>query len=286
MASDKNPSVADRNLRATYDMKSIRLTGGAHIEQRSPAYFDHFLGATGTLANAIPQMYSANQAGAGTLFVGAATNLSGLLIGATAGTTNNAIELGVTNVAYKASTMAVVGTQGRMWMECRAKFVGTTTASDGDFYIGWADAVTYTNSLPFVISTTSTVTTSVPQEFAGFGYSSIPTSGNLFNSGGNNFIGIMTEKANVVVSPAIAAASQGATGATTNTAKDSNFHIYRVELDDSGNAAFYLDDVFCGFVASAMTASTAVTPYVNAVAKNSHVNTATLDWLAWGADFV
>src|SRR5439155_19114552 len=135
--------------------------------------------------------------------------VGGALVDGTGATTNNGEELAGKGVIWQPSTM---GTPGPLVLEVRAKFVGATTAKDGDYYLGFADAVTYTNSLPYVLSAASAFTTSAPVEFAGFGYSSIPSSGSMFNSGGNNFISGVTEKSSVAGSLV-----------PSTTAKDSSF---------------------------------------------------------------
>jgi len=124
------------------------------------------------------------------------------------------------------------------------------------------------------VGASSLLTASLPVEFAGFGYSSIPTSGVLYAASAN-FIGIVTEINSVA--PVLK---------STAVAKDSLFHIYRVELDASSNASFFIDDNYVGGTALATTAATALTPYVVAIAKNSHAQTATLDYCFVGGDLV
>jgi hypothetical protein len=266
---------ADRLDRIDYSAKGIRLIDGAKFLVRTPQLMEHFLTSTPAAAG-----FTATDTGGGTAFATGATTPGGAAIGVTAGTTNNAGELGGTTIAWQPSTQA--GSNGPsgtalMVLEVRAKFVGTTTATDGDFYIGWADNKTYTNSLPYVTSTTSTFTTSVPSDFAGFGYSSIATSGVAFQAGGNPIFAVTTI-ANTDTATALSAGGV--------VVKDSLYHIYRVELDILGNASFYIDDVFKGSVALACTAATLYTPYINVVAKNTHVHTATVDYVHVGATLV
>lgn len=264
-------SVNHDSSLVTYTGKSLRLTRGARPELRSPYIFDHFAYGAGAFNSQVPQNLVTTETGAATPFACGATGAT-VAIGVTGGTTNNAQELAGKLVGWNPSTM---GVNERLVLEVRAKFVAATTATDGDFYIGFADAVTYTNSLPYVFSAASAFTTSVPTEFVGFGYSSIATSGALFQAGGN-VIGMVTSKADV-----------NAVAATTSlSVKDSSFHIYRLELDSAGNASFFIDDLSAGSVALAVTANTAFTPYINAVAKASHALTATLDWVFVGGDYV
>jgi hypothetical protein len=245
----------------------LRLVNGAPFLPRSPSISDHFTYGAGALNSHVPQNWVTTETGAATPFAPGAAALGGLLVATTGATTNNAEEMAGKNVGWKPSTMAP------LVLEVRLKAVGATTATDGDFYIGFADAVTYTSGLAYVFSAASAFTTSAPVEFAGFGYSSIPTSGALFNSGAN-FIGVVTEKSSV------------AALAATTIAKDSNFHIYRVEMDASANAAFFIDDIQVGAVAAATTAATALVPYLSGIAKNSHANTITVDFINVGGSYV
>jgi hypothetical protein len=57
------------------------------------------------------------------------------------------------------------------------------------------------------------------------------------------------------------------------------FHIYRVELDADGNAAFYMDGALVGTQASGVTASTALCAYVGCINREGSANTFDLDYL-------
>lgn len=233
-----------------------------------PYIFDHFAYGAGAMNSHVPQNWVTAEAGSGTVFAPGATGAT-VAIAATGGTTNNGEELAGKGVLWTPSTM------GGIVMECRIKFVGTTTATDGDFYIGFNDAVTE-SALPYVVSATSTLTTHEPTNGAFFAYTSIATSGSLYLANGNH-IGIVTSKED----------TDTVTAPSVSVVKDSSFHVYRLEVDSSGNAAFLIDGVSIGSVAVAFTASTPMTPYICAVNKNSHINTATLDYLyVAGANYV
>lgn len=249
--------------------KSLRLTKGARLLQRSPSITDHFAYGAGAFNSQVPQNFVTTETGAATPFAPGATGAT-VAIGVTGATTNNAEELAGKLVGWNPSTMA---TNMRLVLEVRAKHVAATTATDGDFGIGFADAVTYTNGLAYVVSAASALTTSAPTEYAGFWYSSIPTSSTLFLSGGNP-VGVITSIAGVD------------TVASTGVVKDSSFHTYRVELDVLGNAFFFVDDVLTNSVALAVTANTAFTPYLSGIAKASHALTVTLDYIHVGGDLV
>ena len=273
MTAATQPNRSERDIGGfrVFDGKGIILKNGAQLINRTPSIMDHFAYGAGAFNSHVPQNWVTTETGAATPFAPGATGIT-VATAVTGGTTNNAEELAGKNVAWVPSTMAL---NQFILLEVRAKFVGTTTPADGDFYIGMANAVTYTNSLPYVVSAASALTTSAPVEFAGFGYSSIPSSGALFNSGGNNFIGIFTEISSVAPAPKATSPA---------VVKDSLYHIYRVVIDSGGNAAFYIDDAFVGSTIGAVTAATALVPYINVVAKNSHTHTATIDYIYVGAD--
>jgi hypothetical protein len=236
----------------------LRLTSGG-ILARSPFIFDHFAYGAGAFNSHVPQNWVTTETGAATPFAPGATGGT-YATGVTGGTTNNAQELAGKGVLWVPSTM------GGVVLEVRAKFVGATTETDGDFRIALHDAVTETNGLAYVVSATSTLTTHAPTDAVGFTYSSIPTSGALYSASGN-YVGIVNSIADTD------------TVTATTTVKDSSFHVYRIEIDTSGNARHFIDNTHVGTVASAVTASVALTPYISAIAKNSHAVTATVDYV-------
>ena len=253
--------------RIDLDSKTLRLINGGRLECRAPPIFDHFAYGAGAFNSHVPQNWVTTETGTGTPFAPGASGIT-VATGASGGVTNNAEELAGKNVCWNPSTM---GDKVHLVCEARFKAVGTTTATAGDFYFGLADAVTYTSSLPYVVSAASALTTSVPTEFVGFAYSSIPTSGALYSASGN-LIGAVTTISNAD------------TVSASTKVKDSNYHIYRVEIDSVGNAHFYYDDENVMNVAAAVTANTALTPYLVAIAKDSKVHTITLDYLYVGGD--
>lgn|SRR3990167_469119 len=249
--------------------KHIRLVDGGHLVPTAPSIFDHFAYGAGAFNSHVPQNWVTTETGSGTPFAPGATGVT-VAIGATGGTTNNGEELAGKLVGWNPSTMDDMN----LVVEARFKTLSATTAAAGDFYFGFADAVTYTNSLPYVISAASADTTSVPTEFCGFAYSSIPTSGVLYAASGNNYIGAVTTIANVNTITA------------STKQKDSNYHVYRIELTTGGEAVFYYDGEQVMAVTDAITANTAFTPYLCAVAKASLVQTMTLDYLYVGGSIV
>jgi hypothetical protein len=252
------------------DSQDLILNSGRTLI-RSPYIMEHFCGGGVAINSWAPKIFTCTETGAATPFALGATGDT-VAIGVTGGTTNNAQEIAGTLVGWKPSTMA---TKAKLVFEMRAKFVGATEPLDGDMYFGFGDAVTYTNSLPYVVSAASALTTHVPTEFVGFAYSSIATSGALFLTGGNHW-GFVSSKASV----------DTVTAPSVSVVKSSVFRTFRIELDSSSNAAFFIDGQHVGSVAAATTATVALTPYVNMVAKASHTNTGTIDYIFVGGDVV
>jgi hypothetical protein len=245
-----------------YPTKNIRLPNGVRIEQRrNPEIHEHFCDGAGAINSWVPQPFVTTEAGSGTIWVGNATAGS-YLVGVTGATTDNAQELAGKKVGWNPSTM------GGIYIEARFKTIGATTATDGDCYFGFSDAVTESNSLPYVVGATSALTTHAPTSAALFAYSSIATSGSLASVWGT-----ITTKADVdVVSAPL----------FTST-KDSSFHIFRLEIGSAGECSFFYDDVLLKYLSTGATANIEYTPYLCHVAKNSHAVTTTVDYITVGA---
>ena len=252
--------VFSRSDHIEYDGVSIKLTSGARLESNAPSIQDHFAYGAGAFNSHVPQNWVTTETGAATPYAPSASTVGGAAIGVTGATTNNAEEFAGKAVIWQPST------QGTLVLEVAAKFVGATTPADGDFGIGLASAVTYTNGLPYVFSAASADTTSVPSEWVGFWYSSIPTSGTLFTASGN-VAGCLSTKVDVQ------------TLSSSGVVKDSNSHTYRLEVTATGSATWYIDGKQVCVRAAAITAATALTPYIVAIAKNSHALTATIDYV-------
>jgi hypothetical protein len=245
--------------------KSIRAGSGTRIE-RLGIGAGHcmeldFMEGAGALNSWVPQPLVTTETGAATPFAVNAT-VGSELVCVTGATTDNGQELAGKKVGWNPSTMDGIT------LIVRAKFVAATTATDGDICIGFNDAVTETNSLAYVVSTASALTTHAPTDHASFYYSSIPTSGALYSASGNVW-GFVTTKAS----------TDTVTAPSTASVKDSSYHVFRLDIDSSGNATYHIDGVHVGTVASAVTANIPYTPYIACIAKNSHALTGTIDFI-------
>lgn len=249
-----------------FDTARLRFKNGGFPEFQTPYLSDQFT------EDLVAGKWTATETGTGTshaaFAVAATANDGGQAAGVAGATTNNAQELAAKHVIWKPSLAA----NAPVVLEARFKAVGTTTAKDGDFVLGLMDAATYTSGLAYVVSAASALTTTAPTEGVSFVYSSIPTSGALHPTSGNNYFGIVTTTVGV------------GTVAATTVKKDSLFHIFRIEVDASGNARFLIDGEDVGYVPAACVAATALTPYIAVVGKNSHANTGTLDYVFVGGD--
>ncbi len=256
---------------SVYDSKVLEFHKGINQTVGPGVYVaEDFIWGSGAFASWVPKMWTATETGTGTshaLFV-CGTGENGTAVGVAGATSANAQELAMTNVMWKPSTM------GPISIVARAKAVGTTTAADGDFFVGWADVVTGTSGLGYDISLTSTVTATGLTEGAVVGYSSIPTSGALHPASGNNYYGYFSTLSTVAATPVVNPQLKK---------KDSNYHIYKVTISTAGDASFFLDGQIIGSVAAAVTSTTALTPYFDAIGRNSHANTATIDYVVVSA---
>jgi hypothetical protein len=214
----------------------------------------HYTGtAVGTTGNDVP-------------VTGLATEPGGAITMASGTDANGAQEVAMGNISWKPSTM------GPLTLEARFKVVAATEPIDGDFTFGFADAITFTSSVPFIMGATSAYTTDVPTEFAGFYYSSIPTSGAHAATTATpigNYIGYHTVKNGT-----------GTAASSTGVQKDSDYHTYRVTVSAAGLCMFYIDgDHVASSASAAVTIATALTPYFNVTTKASHENTMTIDYI-------
>jgi hypothetical protein len=254
-----------------YNNRSIEgRIGGAHQYTRAPQFFEHFFNA-GLTTFSIPLVNTTNGTGTATVPATGSTGTSAVPGGAliqAAGTGRDALSVGGLSNWFLPS-MAV---HKPIVFEARAKFVGTTTATDGTFALGFFDANAYTAQAPYIIGATgaSGLTTKVPTNAAGFFYSSLVT---VTGSGYKEIYAV---------------SSLAATGTLirTGVTKDSNFHVYRVQIDVNGNAKFSIDDKVVGRQALAVSTSGTLTPYFNVQSENSHLHTMTVDYLFCGAEVV
>jgi hypothetical protein len=264
----------DKGGRIEYVRKNLRLDGNSMFLNRAPQIFDHFVTNTLDLTNGLWTEHATGTTGSDVVAVEVASGLGGLITGAT-GTDALAGQIVTSRLLWNPSTMA---TKKNLFVEVRAKFVGATTATDGAFYIGFGDAVTYTNDAPYVISAAGATTTGVPTEGAFVGYTSIAqTSGPVFAAPGASLsLFALTSKTG----------TDTVTGLRTSNKKDSAFHTYRVEINSAGDCRFFVDDTFQASVPAGITANTPVAAQVNIMSNNSHENTFTIDYIAAGGGIV
>jgi len=258
----------------TLSETEIRLKNGARIIQETPCIFDHFTYGAGAFNSHVPQYWVTTETGSATAFAPSATGVGGHAVGVTGATTNNAQEFAGKMLSWQPSTQAL---KGPLVLEVRLSH-RSTTAANGDLGVGFNDATTEASGLSYVLSAASAVTTHAPSDFAGFWYTSIATSGALFVTGGNPY-GVITTIADVDTVTAPDTTNRVIKHAT-------NFVKLRVELDSSGNAKFFANEKWQASVASAVTAASLFTPYIDLIGKASEAHTGTLDYIFVGGDLL
>lgn len=250
---DKGKVVEHTNKGIEFDVSSrSRLA-------RANEYFQHFNGQT-----TVPAGIALREEGTTT---SAATY--GIGLGGEATITSD-------DVAAKSDSLNGIGllwecdrqpTGQPIVFEARWKAGATLTANE--FWLGISDAFDDTD--PIALSLTSTFTTSVPTDGAYIGYSDTPTSGAAFTSGGNQHTAIsIINNTNAVV-----ATGQGAFAAST-------YYTYRIQLDASGNAAYFVNGNLLGVKGGAVTATVPLTFVMYCVPRTTASAAMTIDYVYMG----
>lgn len=278
----------DRRYQINAAGKGLRFSRGAALNQRSPAIMDHFYygsGGTMTSANTTPWItHATGTTGNDVPFAILANDPGGSVSGATGTDNNSGQVLAGVNVSWKPSTHAVANP---MVLEARLKVTAATNAYEGLFFVGFADAVTYTNDITYVLSAASAITTSAPTDGIFFAHSSVATSGTAFGSTHANPVVAITSANGTDAVTALASGTGGGftSGQFIHTGSE-GYTLYRLEVDASANAAFYINDIFVGSVAAASTPTVALTPYfaAQAIGASAHEVTMTIDYIGVWAD--
>lgn len=173
-----------------------------------------------------------------------------------------------TNCSVLTKALNYKASNGNLVFEARVKI---SSISNSVMNMGFTDTLgTTTAEVPFTISgTTLTDTTS---DGACFVFDDGQTAKNL---------ALAATKANTEQVTIL--------GATTNglaTAADTSYHVYRVEIDTNGHAKFYMDGVFVGGIANAVTPGTALTPVIVGTNDNTATKTVTVDYVYVAQDRV
>lgn len=242
------PNIKHKGRTVTYDDVSRESRTGARQKlSRTNEYFTHFAEIT-----TIPAGLVLVNTGA----VAAATYGTGLS-GRAVLTSDDVAAVGVwlthTGLLWQPSTQT---SSQPLVFETRASAGATITTAE--YFFGWTDALAAVDD--YALSVTSTFTTSAPANAAKVGWSSTPTSGAAFQTGGNPFVGVAS---NTSVDQLVADASLTTAGVTTGrTLAASTFYTFRVEVDVAGNAVFFIDETFMGSIGGALVAATPVVPQI------------------------
>jgi hypothetical protein len=136
--------------------------------------------------------------------------------------------------------------------ETRLKAGATITTVE--IWAGFVDTLTPGDA--YALSATSTFTTSGPADAAVLGFSTTPTSGAAFTTGGNEIVALSS--LNTVDS---------VVGKSGTVFAASTYYTLRVELDSLGNAAFFVDGKFVLGKGSAVTKTVPLTGFVSVVPR-------------------
>jgi hypothetical protein len=152
--------------------------------------------------------------------------------------------------------------------EVRWKTGATITASE--YFVGLTDATADINIQ--ALSTTSTFTTSTPDDCALMGYSATPTSGAAFTTGGNQHV--MTSS--IATVNAVVGVGGGAFVAAT-------YYTYTFVMDYTGVCKFYLNGTLLG-TSGAVTPTVPLALYVGCIPRTTAAAVITCDYMGiWGA---
>lgn len=285
MATTKrnNGVIRDKGYRVEYDAKDIRGINGAEIYTRAPMFLDHFV-----TAETVSNNYTDTKVNTGT-FALLASGLGGVGEIATSGASGDAnCEVLITGAALAGtSTGILTPSKNALERPISAEF-RILLPSVAAIEAGWGLAATATQARTAIVnavSAASAITVSAPDDQASFFYSSVPSSGQLFASSGNNFIGLLTSLATVdtlTTAKKIGGGVTPAAGVAGSVQADTNYHIYRVEVDVNGAVTYLMDDVVVGSSGGAsggVTATQSYVPYFFAVTRAAAVKKLDIDYL-------
>lgn len=255
-----NGVLRDKGYRLEADAKDIRGINGAEIYTRAPQFFDHFL---------LPQTMATNWVstvtGTTPTFAILNAGMGGVaeqLTSATSGDSivSTLIQSGSTGSGFNPSKNAL---ERPISFEARV-ILGQTSACE--VFMGFLDSGARATSINYALSATSTFGTSTAADGVAVGYSSVPTSGNAFLTGGNPF----------VVASSIAGVDSVA---STGLVADTSYHVFRIEVDVNGNATVIIDDKIVKYVGGALTANTNIYPFFQTTTRGAATKKTDIDYV-------
>lgn len=142
------------------------------------------------------------------------------------------------------------------------------TITSMEYWVGITDAGSEAvDTAIYKMGTDSTFSVSVPTDGVFLGFSTLPTSGGAFTTGGNQHIAIATK----ADTDTLVATGGGAVAAST-------FYNYRIELDANGTARFYVNDQLLGTQVAALTTTVAVAGLVTVIPRTTAARILTVDY--------
>lgn len=256
----QNGLLRDRGFVLVADAKDIRGVNGAELYTRAPQSFDHFLQA------AVPSSdFTESKTNTGAIAL-LSNAIGGVIQIPTSGASGDALA-----EVWKRKLNPSKNAKARpVSFEARV-LIPTLTTVEVSF--GLTDQTAVSGGIAYTASAASAVTTSTPSDGAAFYFGSVPTSGALFLSGGNS-AGVITSIAGTDTAAAI----------DTPVAMDSNYHIYRIEVDVNGAAMFFIDDKKVKFVNGAVTANSVLSPFFSVVTRTAAAREIDVDYLQFAGD--
>jgi hypothetical protein len=141
-----------------------------------------------------------------------------------------------------------------------------STITTVEVWCGITDAVA--DTAPIALSSTSTFTTSVPTDGVYMGFSTTPTSGAAFTTGGNQHTAISI----ATNTDAVVATGGGAFAAST-------YYIYEFEVDYNGTCRYYVDGQLLGTKVTALDPTKPLTPIATVIPRTTSARVMTVDYM-------
>lgn len=152
--------------------------------------------------------------------------------------------------------------QGNLVFEARVKCV--SSVANVAFFIGFSDSLaTGTLEAPFTLS--GTTFTSNATDALGFVFDTAATTDTI------RCVGVKADTDATAIDTSVAP--------TADT-----YQWFRIEVDSSGNATFYINDTKYGTVANAVTATVALTPIFTVVTRTTATKSMDVDYLRVSAN--
>jgi hypothetical protein len=237
--------------------KELRVQSGFGVVQEAPAFFDHFITPQTIATNWVTTVVNG----------GTAAILNGGIGGIMQLTCPN------TTSGDAVSTVLIMGPSTGSSFTCakaakdrpvvfEARIILPANVTQ-EFVFGFRGVAGRATAIDVAISATSTLGTSVSADIAALAYSTVATS----NAMASGVVGAIASLNGV-----------DATTKATFQTMDTNYHVYRVELDVNGNATYLIDGKFAAYQPLAFTPTAAIYPGIETVARGAVAASVNVDY--------